>query len=390
MNETPTRRSPTAGGSREWAPGLRRRRVIDARLFRLLLLYAGCVAVAGLLFEGLYRVQLVDSYRPELRAFNAPADLVTSPGKRTILIMGDSFTAGTTSYAAILRASLPGYRVINSGITATGVLEASAIARRRFDQFAPSVFVYQIFVGNDLFNITYPINWSRVSFVRNVYWSLAQHFRSIGYLNYRAAQDLAYLKERAGWTGPGSGQPGGNDAPGIPDCESGGPFSVEQYNETERIYFRAEPMLLENQILVRESRSKEYRVLLRELKDLLAHCDPATCDAFVLVVPHACQVDARYLENMKQLRAVFTEEGEIARDDYPFIEGIRRDLDAGGLRNVRLLNPIETLRRSDARGEHVYYERSAPLRPGSPPGRGASARAFGSEEVDRSSRADPA
>ena len=50
---------------------------------------------------------------------------------------------------------------------------------------------YQVYVGNDLFDIRYPTNWHTISPARNIYWFLANHLRVVGYLNYR----LRHVKE---------------------------------------------------------------------------------------------------------------------------------------------------------------------------------------------------
>lgn len=148
----------------------------------------GSAVLALLAFEILYRIQVVDTYAPELRAYDPGSDLRNDDGRPTILLMGDSFTAGTESFPAILRRDLPGARIINAGIPGTGIIETAIVAAERFRRFRPAVFVYQIYVGNDLFNITYPVNWHKLSVTRNLYWMLAQRFRSISYLNYRLGQ----------------------------------------------------------------------------------------------------------------------------------------------------------------------------------------------------------
>ena len=145
------------------------------------------LGLALLVLEWLYRLQLVDTYRPELHTFNPPQGLAPD-AKPTLLVMGDSFTAGRTSYAGILQDTLREWRVINAAVSGTGVLQALYMAPNRFAQFHPSIFLYQVYVGNDLFDIRYPLNWRTISLVRNVYWFLANHLRVIGYLNYRLRQ----------------------------------------------------------------------------------------------------------------------------------------------------------------------------------------------------------
>lgn len=147
-----------------------------------------CVVVVLILFEIIYRTQLIDTYRPELRGYNDPAVLENAEGKPTLLIMGDSFTAGRYSYAERLRPLMPQRCIVNAGVSGTGIVQANVMASRRFAAFQPSIFIYQIYVGNDLINVRYPINWKTLSSVRNVYGLLVDRFPSVYYLNYRLGQ----------------------------------------------------------------------------------------------------------------------------------------------------------------------------------------------------------
>src|SRR5215470_6968422 len=152
--------------------------------YRLILLVLSSVCLPLLILEWAYRAQIVDTYRPELQAFN-PAQVLVDNGRPTLLLMGDSFTAGRTSYAGLLQETLQEWRVINAAVSGTGVLQTLYMAPHRFAHFHPRIFVYQVYVGNDLFDIRYPTNWRTISPLRNLYWLLANHLRVIGYLNYR-------------------------------------------------------------------------------------------------------------------------------------------------------------------------------------------------------------
>src|SRR5262245_26962524 len=150
---------------------------------RLILLVLLNLCLPLLVLEWVYRTQMVDTYRPELHAFN-PAPVLADDHRPTLLLMGDSFTAGRTSYAGILQDTLHEWRVMNAAVSGTGVLQALYIAPNRFTQFHPALFLYQVYVGNDLFDIRYPTNWHTISPVRNLYLLLANHLPVIGYLNY--------------------------------------------------------------------------------------------------------------------------------------------------------------------------------------------------------------
>jgi hypothetical protein len=317
----------------------------EITLVSLLVLVTALIAL-----EVIYRYQLVDTYLPELRTYNDPEDLAETSAKPTILVMGDSFSVGRSSYAAILRGSQSEYRVINAAVSGIGIKQAAMIVPRRVEQFSPSVFVYQVYVGNDLYDISYPVNWESVSFGRNVYWSAAQHLWSLIFLNYRLGQigfslrdldpqkniEIVAFRDR------------------ISDVHD--EFSFDKYSPRTRLQFQAEPWLLENSVMVRRNREKDYEVFLRKLRDLVSRVDPQDCDIYVLVIPHCSQVSEYYLENMRTLGAKITDPKEVLSEDYPFLSRLQRYLDENDLRHVRLLDPGRVFRAQEAEGNRVYFE----------------------------------
>jgi hypothetical protein len=296
-------------------------------------------------FEVLYRMQVVDTYAPELRLYNPPGYFGTSDGRPTALFMGDSFTAGTETYPALLRATVPGARFVNAAISGTGIVQTAIAARERFARFRPKVFVYQVYVGNDLFDITYPINWGRSSFVRNVYWTVAQRFRSLGFVNYRLGQLGFQHRKLAGteW-----------DTTAIDK-----PFSPALYSPRSRIYFLADPKLVEQTALVEGTRKDDFASLVERLHPLLAHCAPRECTAYIIVIPDGAQVTPEYLRNSQAMGAVVEDAASLQATDYPFFLQLR-----SGLRdvpNVTVLNPIEALRNSERAGVRVYHSNDGHL-----------------------------
>ena len=301
------------------------------------------LALLGL--EWLYRSQLVDMYRPELHTFNPP-QVLAHDDKPTLLVMGDSFTAGRTSYAGILQDTLQEWRVINAAVSGTGVLQALYMASNRFAQFHPSIFLYQVYVGNDLFDIRYPTNWRTISPVRNLYWFFANHLRVVGYLNYRLRQVKETLTSR---------QPQAFSRAGIAvaasAAEDTGTFSVAHYDSRVKLYVRAEPSLIEDSILVQGDRQHDYTIFLESLAQLLTYCKPVVCQAGILVMPHVCQVDAAYLPYMSQLGAHFTTPAALGLPEYPFLVRLRERFTAWP--NVHIINPLSRLREVHAQ-QAVY------------------------------------
>ena len=306
-----------------------------------------CGVVVLLLFEVIYRYQLVDTYRPELRAYNTAAALENAGGKPTVLIMGDSFTAGTHSYAEKLRPLMPDYRIINAGVSGTGIAQATIMAPRRFEAFKPSIFIYQIYVGNDLINVRYPVNWEAASVVRNVYRLVSGRLRSVYFMNYRLGQRWY------AWTRPAEPPPASVDE------VFNAPFSVEAYSPIQKRYLRADPWILENQILAQADRAADFETLLKGLEDLRAHCDPATCTAYLLVIPHASQVHPRYLAHMQALGAQFRQPAAVQADVYPFLTGIQRAF--AETPSVHVLDPLPPLKGHEQAGRAMYFNNDGHL-----------------------------
>ena len=313
-------------------------------------------ALCGL--ELVYRFQIVDCYAPELNSYNGPFESADQTDERTILVQGDSFTAGRDDYPAKMQEALVDYRVVNSAVGGTGVVEARIIAPGRFKTFKPDIFIYQIYVGNDLTNISYPTNWDTLSFSRNVYWSIAEVFRSISFLNYRLGQLFR------------SGQSTENVRP---DVQISGRttngykgkldtvFSPERYSVRDLMYIKASPSLIEDAALVRGDRQTAYAKLLNELDKLIRFCDPEECRAAILLVPHKAQVTAAYADQMEQLGMTFLDREAMQSKDYPFAKGIRELIEEQKLDHVTVLDSIGVLRESEENGRHVYYQNDSHL-----------------------------
>ena len=302
------------------------------------------VGVLGLM-ETAYRFQWIDSYAPELSSFNAPQDL--HPDSRpTVLTMGDSFTAGNQSYPAHLRTAVPHWRVINAGVSGSGIFQALLIAPRRFAQFEPRLLIYQIYVGNDLIDVAYHPNWRQFSLARNLWWTLTRYVTVVPYLRYRLTQ--------AQQPPAGAAQ----DAAGINVSEV---FSVQQYTPRIPLYYTLEPDVVQNSILLTGVRAKDFRVLTHNLTKLVAYCKLPLCRTYVLVMPHKAQVGPPYLAWERALGARLDSAPEITQDEYPFVQGLRRDLAGTG---VVVLNPLPYLKGGEMhRLRRLYYVNDEHLTP---------------------------
>jgi hypothetical protein len=321
-------------------------------LLALLVLLNLCMPL--LVLEWVYRTQLVDTYRPELHAFN-PAQVLADDRRPTLLLMGDSFTAGRTSYAGILQDTLQEWRVMNAAVSGTGVLQALYMAPHRFAQFHPAIFLYQVYVGNDLFDIRYPTNWRTISPVRNLYWLLANQLRVLSYLNYRL-QHISAMRS----AGQGQALSVRVATAAVAAAEHPDACAVERYDARVKIYWRAEPALVEDSLLVQNKRQQDYGIFLEQLEKLLAFCKQEVCRAYILIIPHVGQVDEARLAHMRQLGAHFTSPDAIRLPEYPFLVGLRKRFALWS--HVRVLNPLPILREEHA-NQAVYYANDEHLKP---------------------------
>jgi len=327
------------------------RRSVGLRWLRFLtvILAAGLLLVAGM--EIIYRLQLVDCYRGELEANNFQQDLEDGNRKQTLLIMGDSFAARPDAFAFDLRRALSkDWRTINSAVSGTGIVQAGLMAKRRFRRFHPRIFLYQIYVGNDLFDLRYPAGWGRVSVGRSLYWLAATPLRSLAWLNYKLAQVRA--------------------APVLPPQkrsqgtyrEEQDVFSPQRFTLRDRIYARAEPGMVEDSVLLRGRRRRDFQHYLGLLDELLATCGSDDCRVVLLVIPHFAQIGPEQAERARKIGFRIPENGDFFNPDYPFIRALKAHL----LRcrpDALLINPLEAFQLEGKAGRVLYYRNDSHLNP---------------------------
>jgi len=301
-----------------------------------------CLAGFLLVFEFIYRYQLIDCYQPELRTYNSPTDLGEASLK-TLMVMGDSFSVlpQNDNWVDFLRLHLPSYRIINAAVSATGIFESLYTAPRRFREFQPQVFIYQIYVGNDLQDIRRPLNWRTMTLPRYVYGFLCSYlgFRSLTFVNYRLAQLLS---------SPGSG-----------DQEVDHPFSPATYPKSVTIYTQAEPYNLEDTVLARGGRGRDLATLIDGIKRLCSYAGPG-CRKYVVVIPDAGQVSDFYLDHLRQLGARVRDSQGLQRDDYPFFIRLKEGLAEAG---IKVLNPLPLFQGQERQGQRLYYSNDTHLKP---------------------------
>lgn len=295
------------------------------------------ILAAKALLELAFRYQWIDFYASELKGLNPGSVLCAPPEKSRILLLGDSFSAQPESYVNTLRDSLPGTEIVNAAVPGTGIREAAIIAADKIKRFPPDVLVYQVYVGNDLWDIRKSYDSPRISWLRKIYWFLSDYSLSLRYLNYKAGQ----LKHRTGV------------AVETRELKQDIPFSRARYSRREQLLFQAEPGLIRNSILASGGREKDLKVWLEKMDALLAGLPERTKTIVLLLVPHCAQVNDFYRQNLEALEAV-TAGLETVQADYPFLRQITEHY--AGDRRVKICSPLPWFQQNDAPGSRLYYE----------------------------------
>ncbi len=304
-------------------------------LFRWLKRFGFLLGILVFLLLGLelaWRYQWIDTYRRELTALN-PEIEAAKTGK-TILAMGDSFTAAQNSWVNDLRRRNPNVKIINSAVPGTSILQANVMLKRRLSDFKPDLLVYQVYVGNDLFDLRYPTNWSELGLGRYFYWAMANHFRGIGWLNYALVQFKT----------------AGNIAQYADNKALETNFDPAKYNGRERLYFKAEPYLVSDQVMLSKGRA-------RDMEDYLSYFDAflstalETCPVLVVVIPHAAQSSSERLKQLQTVGAKFRTPSAMQDHAYPFLTQLK----SKASEKVKVLNLLPAFQASEAKGAPVYY-----------------------------------
>jgi hypothetical protein len=285
------------------------------------------------MLELFYRNQWIDTYRRELRALNPDLDQPST--RKKVLVMGDSFSAAPNSWVNVLRNRHPELQFINSSVPGTTIFQANLMLAGRLAQFHPDLLIYQVYVGNDLFDLRYPLNWGEISLGRNLYWWAANHWRSLGWLNYALGQ---FKREIA-----------------APDFAQGkvdeGEFDPAKYSERERLYLQAEPGLLAGEVLLEGDRAgdmEDYAVYMREFIETARLAQVPTV---LLVLPHCAQVHERYGARMKQVGALGMAAPQFYNPDFPFMQKINSLCHSSTLS----INALPSLREYEKANCPMYY-----------------------------------
>lgn len=314
------------------------------KLLRFLFNFLFVSASTLLLLELSYRYYWIDFYNGSLIGLNSETDLLTGEDRPSILVIGDSFSADKDSYVGHLRDSLSSFRVINSAIPGTTVRQHRILAKDRIQRFDPDILLYQIYVGNDLFEYRHPTVGGDMSFARRCYWWLTDRMLVLGYINAKLPQLKAWIGE--------------NPNPGLL-AKISNDYAIDKYSQRSKIQFSAAPHYLEETVLLQGEQTSVFDNYVEELEELLSWAKD-DCRLVVLVMPHCAQLGSPYLERMIELGAEIEKTDAIKQLIFPFLTQLSVQLSD---RDIHFVNGLKYLRQAQEQGTKLYYENDPHLNP---------------------------
>jgi len=295
-----------------------------------------------LLLEGSYRLYLFDFYGSNLRALN-PSEAFVEDDRETILVIGDSFSADLNSYVGHLRNSFPEKQIINAAIPGTCPKQHQLLFNRRIKRFKPQTLIYQLYVGNDLFEWRHPSGNGQISTARQVYWWLSDRIWVLGYINAK----LPHIRQAFF-----------QDLPTGLDPKILEAYHPDRYSGRSKIQFKAEPNLIEASILLKGKRKKDMRSMTKAIQDMIANV-PVDCQVYILVMPHCMQIGDPYQQRMQEIGASMEQADEITKHNYPFLTNLKK---AVRHPHIQWINPLPLLQAADST-QAVFYENDPHLNP---------------------------
>lgn len=302
-------------------------KIVIKKLVSLLVLFLITINI----FEIVYRYYGIDFYKNSFLSLNTKESLNTS--KVDFLVFGDSFSASPDGYVSVLKNNFPSKKIINLSVSGIGIKQVNLYAKNKIKMFNPDVILYQVYVGNDLIDIKNLSNWNELALVRNSYWSISNYYLSLRYLN----QNFSFIRRKQ------------LDV----DLSLNSKFSIQFYNQREKILLKADANYIEKSITIIEDFEFRYQKWQTEMQIFLDNI-PKTKKVYVVFIPHCSQVNEFYYSNTIQIGANFSSQKNIINSKYTFFD--RAKLNFQNYDNVIFLNPIDFLVDKDNENYRLYYE----------------------------------
>lgn len=253
-----------------------------------------------------------------------------------MLVFGDSFTADKNNYVHLLRDSLPETAFINAAVPGIGIQEVNLFAANRIEQIKPNLIIYQVYVGNDLTDIKKPINWTTISFTRNLYWLISDYCYSLRFLNYKLGQIKSLLGQHV-------------EQKEVKEITQ---FSKYNYSEREKLFVKANPNFINDAVQLKDKAlANEYK---KNLEQLITIATEKKIPMVVVVIPHCAQVNQFYQQNFISLQANLPDSLQMEQALYPFYKSIYKK--AMESKKITCLNPLPIFQQTDCIHNRLYFE----------------------------------
>ncbi len=291
------------------------------------------VLVTFVLFEILYRNSVIDFYKAETSHLNSTVDLEKS--SVDFLVFGDSFsaTAKEINYIEKLKQNNPNSSFVNVSVPGIGIRQVNTFAKAKIKQHQPKAIIYQIYVGNDLTDVDHLWSWEKFSIARNLYWAASDLFLSISYLNHKAAVFSPRVNSRTYTMATDE-------------------FSVDYYDQRTKRFLNFDRSYFAKTLQLEEPFKVRYNAWLSHMQTFLETI-PEDVPVYLVWIPHCSQVNTYYMNNLKELGAIFDEETITYQLDYPFFAQAKKDLKA--YTNVIQLNPLMSFQANDSSNNRLYF-----------------------------------
>lgn len=301
------------------------------KILNRILYFLFLLLIVTAILETVFRLQAFDFYKTELVGLNKTTD----KQKENVLIIGDSFSAHPDSYVKYLRAHWPQYNFINASVPGTGIKQHALYFEKRVKQYNPRHIIYQFYVGNDFTDISHPVNFKTLSFVRNMFWIVSERVLVLQYINYRLA-NLSTHNQR------------------VNVLHSEG-FSKSRYNKRVISYFMGSPAHLNNTVSLKGDEIKTYERWKQKMPAMTADIADSV-SVSLLLIPTCAQTGHIYADRMRILGAYLSE--DILKPEYPLYLRMKTDFE-----RFNVINPLPFFQQLTAAGQTLYYDNDPHLNP---------------------------
>ncbi|PKH50795.1 hypothetical protein CXF68_08890 [Tenacibaculum sp. Bg11-29] len=284
----------------------------------------GILLITLILFEGCYRLYILDFYNTELKELNK-GKLNTE--KVDFLVFGDSFTTSNT-YIEYLEEKTNN-KLINSASSGIGIQEVNLFASMRVKEFKPKKIIYQVYLGNDLLDVKNLSNIKKLSLSRSFYWYLSDYFISLLYINKRLSFGSNEFRRSY-----------------IFDEK----YAKNKYSNRSKLYFLADSLYLHNTVMLKGDFLNRYNIWMKEIEEFIEKSN--NIPVYIILVPHCAQLNNKYKKRMQEIGGEFPETAKFTTIEYPFYEETVKKLRK--YKSVTILNPLAYFKKKDKK-EPLYY-----------------------------------